>query len=135
MSDWWGVGEGVGLGSLANLLTAAPARRLRIGQTGITWGDDIEAAITDVSKLGFYGFETFGNVLEKWETQGGLRKILDSHNLPLISAYCSFNLIDPTKRKDEREKMRRWGAPLQKNCGHVPRFGPNRQPDANVHLN
>ena len=28
----------------------------------------METAIADVSRLGFYGFETFGNVLEKWES-------------------------------------------------------------------
>jgi len=113
----------IGLGTLAGTLSAATARPLKIGHTGITWGDDIETAITDVSKLGFYGFETFGNVLEKWEMQGGLRRVLDSHNLPLVSAYCSFNLTDPSKRKDELEKMRRWGTLLQKNGGHVTVLG------------
>ncbi|HVW86395.1 MAG TPA: sugar phosphate isomerase/epimerase [Bryobacteraceae bacterium] len=117
-----------GLGFLAGALEAAPSRGLQIGHTGITWGNDTEAAISDISRLGFYGFETFGNVLEKWETQGGLRKVLDDHNLPLISAYCSFNLIDPAKRKDELEKMRKWGLLLRKNGGHVTVLGPNSVP-------
>ncbi|MDQ1469190.1 MAG: inosose dehydratase [Bryobacterales bacterium] len=123
----------IGLGTgfvLAGTLTASPARQLKIGHTGITWGDDIETAITDVSGLGFYGFETFGNVLEKWEMQGGLRRVLDSHNLPLVSAYCSLNLIDTSKRKDELEKMRRWGTLLQKNGGYVAVLGPNSVPRA-----
>jgi inosose dehydratase len=126
-----GFGRFLGLATaLKASLGSTPLRPLKIGHTGITWGDDMETAIADVSKLGYYGFETFGNVLEKWETQGGLQKVLDSHRLPLISAYCSFNLVDATKRKDELEKMRRWGTLLQKNGGHVTVLGPNGVPRA-----
>ncbi len=57
---------------------AAPAfgaTRLKVGHTGITWGfrpADAEAAIKDVASLGFHGYESFGNVLEAWEKDGGL---------------------------------------------------------------
>lgn len=118
----------LGLGTIATGLSGA--QTVKIGHTGITWGEDMETAITDVSKLGFFGFETFGTTLEKWEAKGGLRKVLDGHNLPLVSAYCSFNLIDATKRKDELEKMRNWGTLLQKNGGHVAVLGPNGVPRA-----
>ncbi|MGO4211339.1 hypothetical protein AB4043_11010, partial [Terriglobus sp. YAF25] len=53
-------------------LFAAPARKLQIhiGYTGITWmNDQIEQAVDSVSSLGFYGFETFGDVLSKWKAQ------------------------------------------------------------------
>jgi inosose dehydratase len=123
-------GLSISLGSLADALNAAPARPLQIGHTGITWGEDVEGAISDVSKLGFYSFETFGSVLEKWEKQDGLRRVLDAHKLPLVSAYCSFNLIDPAKRRDELEKMRNWGLLLQKNGGNVAVLGPNSVPRA-----
>jgi inosose dehydratase len=123
-------GLSISLGSLADALNAAPARPLQIGHTGITWGDDVEGAISDVSKLGFYSFETFGSVLEKWEKQDGLRRVLDAHKLPLVSAYCSFNLIDPAKRRDELEKMRNWGLLLQKYGGNVAVLGPNSVPRA-----
>src|ERR1051326_6346221 len=72
----------------------APARKLKIGHTGITWGNDSVAAVRDVSSLGYYGFETFGNVLEKWDADTELHKKIADFKLPLISAYCSFNLID-----------------------------------------
>lgn len=114
----------------ASTLAATGEEQFRIGHTGITWGNDIERAITDVANLGYYGFETFGNVLEAWEERGGLRKVLDSHNLPLISGYCSFNLVDPTKRRDELEKMKRWGGLIKKNGGHVTVLGPNSVPRA-----
>ncbi len=52
-------------------------RKLKIGHTGITWGNDSEQAIKDISGLGYYGFETFGEVLEDWDKRGGLREILD----------------------------------------------------------
>src|ERR1700676_587296 len=86
-----------GLASSA-LAIAAPARHLKIGHTGITWGfkpDDAAVAIHDVASLGYEGYETFGEVLEAWEPRGGLKKILDENKLPLISAYCNFNLTEP----------------------------------------
>src|SRR5260370_21241053 len=95
--------------SLAGLtaLTSASAqskRRLKIGHTGITWGfkpEDASVAIHDVASLGYQGYETFGEVLEAWQTKGGLKAVLDENRLPLISAYCNVNLTDPTKRTDE----------------------------------
>ncbi len=90
-----------------------PARRLKIGHTGITWGNESEQAIKDISALGYYGFETFGEVLEDWDKRGGLRELLDAHHLPLISGYCTFNMVDPAKRKDELAKMALLGWPDQ----------------------
>jgi inosose dehydratase len=113
---------GVGLSAVSPLFSAT---KLKIGHTGITWGNDIELAIKDVSNLGFYGFETFGNVLEAWETHGGLAKVLEEHKLPLISAYCSCNLIDPSKRKEELEKMARRASLIKKCGGGVSVIGPN----------
>ena len=50
-------------------------RNIEIGHTGITWPSDVTQAITDTGTLDFYGFETFGDVLTKWESQGGLEPI------------------------------------------------------------
>ncbi len=44
---------------------AAPARRLKIGHTGITWGyrpENAEQAIKDIAATGYAGFESFGNL-------------------------------------------------------------------------
>jgi inosose dehydratase len=106
----------------------APARKLKIGHTGITWANDSEQAIKDISGLGYYGFETFGEVLEDWDKRGGLREILDAHHLPLISGYCTFNMVDPAKRKDELAKMAQWGGLIKKNGGNVAVLGPNGVP-------
>jgi len=64
--------------------------------TGITWSNDhVEDAVTGIASLGFYGFETFGDILVKWEDRGGLGIVLEKHKLALISGYCSINLTDP----------------------------------------
>src|SRR5262249_40579914 len=88
-------------------LSAAPARRLKIGHTGITWRGP-EEAIPDIAKLGYYGYETFGDVLESWEAKGGLKDLLATNSLPFISAYCGVNLTDPSQRKAEIEKLVKW---------------------------
>jgi len=110
------------------LLRAQTPRRLKAGHTGITWGfspADAEKAITDVASLGFHGYESFGNVLEAWESKGGLDKVLAAVTLPLRSAYCPVNLTDPTKRSEEVAKIVRWGGLIRKCGGTVAVIGPN----------
>jgi inosose dehydratase len=105
---------------------ASKKRDIEIGHTGITWPNDIAQAITDTGNLGFYGFETFGDVLTKWESQGGLEPILEQHHLPVISGYCTLNLTDSTRRKDEMDKALAW-AKLIKQCnGRIFVLGPNQ---------
>src|SRR5678815_2876389 len=85
-------------------LFAQSGRRLKIGHTGITWGfqpDDAPNAIKDVGSLGFWGYESFGNVIEAWEAKGGIGAVLQANKLSLRSAYCPVNLTDAAKRKDE----------------------------------
>src|ERR1035441_4749572 len=91
---------GFGLGSLAlPSAPGAPARRLKFGHTGIAWGyqnANAEQAIKDVASLGYYGFESFGNVIEGWEAQGGLGRVVGEAKVPLISAYRGVSLPDLT---------------------------------------
>jgi inosose dehydratase len=107
---------------------AQKPRRLKAGHTGITWGfspADAERAVKDVASLGFHGYESFGNVLEAWESKGGLDALLKSVNLPLRSAYCPVNLTEPARRKEEVAKMVRWGGLIRKCGGTVSVIGPN----------
>lgn len=104
------------------------ARHLKIGHTGITWGfqpADAEQAIQDVASLGYYGYESFGNVLESWEPKGGLDKILGAAGLGLRSAYCPVTLTDPDKRKAEVDKIVGWAKLIRKCGGSVAVIGPN----------
>ena len=116
---------GLGLGALAlPAVKGAPARRLKIGHTGITWRGP-EDAIKDIASLGYYGFEPFGNALEQYEARGGMGALLDQAKLPLISAYCGTNLTDETRRSAEIEKMVRWGKIIKKYGGTTVVIGPN----------
>jgi inosose dehydratase len=104
-----------------------PPRRLKAGHTGITWGfkpADAEGAIKDVASLGFHCYESFGSVLDAWEKDGGLDRLLNAVKLPLRSAYCPVNLLDPSKRSDEVAKMVRWGNLIKKCGGSVSVIGP-----------
>jgi inosose dehydratase len=85
----------------------------------------VEAAITDVSGLGFYGIELFGNQIEAMEAHGGVGALLEKHKLPLISAYCSTNLSDPAARKGAIEQTLLWARLVKKYNGKVVVVGPN----------
>jgi inosose dehydratase len=120
---------GMGAAAMASPidLLAAKKRKIKIGHTGITWSNkNIEEAISEVSSEGFYGFETFGEVFDAWESKpGGLGAVLQAKNLPLISAYCGMNLTDPEKRKDEVAKAVRWAGIVKKYGGEITVIGPN----------
>jgi inosose dehydratase len=106
----------------------AATRRLKVGHTGITWGfapADAEGAIADVGRLGFHGYESFGDVLEAWEKNGGLKRVLDANQLPLRSAYCPVNLTDPSRRKEQIDTLVRWSKLIRAAGGSVAVIGPN----------
>jgi inosose dehydratase len=117
---------GVATAALPTSLSAKKKRNIQIGHTGITWPNDVTQAITDTGTLGFYGFETFGDVLTKYESQGGLEAALEQHHLPLISGYCTVNLTDSEKRKDEMEKAVAWAKLIKKYNGRIFVLGPNQ---------
>jgi inosose dehydratase len=113
--------------ALPSELFAAKFHNIHIGHTGITWrNSDVDQAIRAVGKLGFYGFETFGDVLAKKESDGGYESLLAESHLPLISAYCTLNLTDPEKRKDEIAKAVSWAKLIKKYNGKVFVLGPNQ---------
>jgi inosose dehydratase len=116
------------LGSALERRAAPPTRKLKVGHTGITWGfkpEDAARAIPDVGSLGYQGYESFGEVLEAWESKGGLKAVLDANRTPLISAYCNANLTDPAKRKDEIAKNVRWAKLIKSAGGVTAVVGPN----------
>jgi inosose dehydratase len=113
----------------ASLFAAAKFRDIPIGYTGITWpNSQVADAIATVSKLGFYGFETFGDVLVQWEDKGGLAPVLKQNHIPLISGYCTLNLTDPSKRQETLDKAVQWSKLIKKNGGRIFVLGPNPVP-------
>jgi inosose dehydratase len=115
--------------SAACCASAAPARRLKIGQTSINWGSraaDAEPGIRDSAKLGYWGYEALGGNLEALEAaEGGLGRILDQYKMPLPSTYFNVNISDPAVRKTEVEKAVRWGKIVKKYGGRIGVLGPN----------
>jgi inosose dehydratase len=121
-------GAGVAAALADSRAARAASRRLKVGHTGITWGfapADAERAIADVGGLGFHGYESFGDVLEAWEKNGGLKRVLDANRLPLRSAYCPVNLTDPNRRKSEIDTLVRWARLIRSGGGSVAVIGPN----------
>ena len=117
----------MGIGSAAfHVLRAAPARRLQIGYTCITWGsfpgragaaDTVEAALKDISSLGFWGFETFPELLEDLDSRDALKPLIDHYKVPLISGYLVINVTDPSAAKDSLAKVIRLGKVIKKYNG------------------
>ncbi|MBT9330816.1 sugar phosphate isomerase/epimerase family protein [Paracidobacterium acidisoli] len=117
----------VAAATLPETLFAATHRNIHIGHTGITWlNSQVEQAIQDVAKLGFYGFETFGEVLAAEEAKGGIGRVLEQNKIPLISGYCTLNLTDPEKRRDEMAKAVAWCKLIKKYNGRIFVLGPNQ---------
>lgn len=110
-------------------LLAASLRNIPIGHTGITWpNSQIEDAIGTCSKLGFYGFETFGDVLVQWEDKGGLEPVFSRNHIPLISGYCTLNLTDASRRQETIDKAINWARLIKKTGGRIFVLGPNPVP-------
>lgn len=123
-----GVAGSAAISAMPSTLSAQSGRRLKIGHTGITWGfapKDAEKAITDVGSLGYWGFESFGNVLEAWDATYGLERILEANTIGLRSAYCPVNLTSPDVRAAEVAKLVKWANLIKKLGGHIAVIGPN----------
>jgi inosose dehydratase len=127
---------GLAAASLPDAGAQAPARKLHIGHTSITWlsfggssagrgaavanpgaaaavsggplvdAAQIETIVRDISSLGFWGVEVFGNVGPALEPRGGLGQLLQQyHSLPLISIVASPECGDPAGLKESIQIM------------------------------
>lgn len=118
---------------LPALLAAAPARKLKIGHTCITWGsfprktDDttLEPALKDISAEGFWAFETFPEILDNWDKRGLLSGLMDKYKVPLRSGYITGDLLDASKRKEEIERIVKLTNVVKKLGGTFVVLAPN----------
>ncbi|RPI09488.1 MAG: sugar phosphate isomerase/epimerase, partial [Acidobacteriales bacterium] len=116
----------LGLSAAAVPALAATERKIKIGHTCITWGTfpraqtfaTLETAMKDIAETGFWGFETFPEVLEGWDAKGTLQGLIDRYKLPLTSAYFRINVTDPTLMKDNVAQTVRLGKIVKKYGGH-----------------
>jgi inosose dehydratase len=113
-------------GLAAGSALAATPRNLKIGHTCITWGTfprgaeasaTLEPAVKDIASLGYYGFETFPEVLEDWDKRDALAPLLEKYKLPLTSGYIRINVTDPTKAKESLEGVIRLGKVIKRYGG------------------
>jgi len=120
-----------GLGCVSALVNpsfaaAEASKKSDIGATFILWGYDarvLEPAVRDLSQLGFHAFETFGEVLEKYENEkGGLQPIIDKYNIPLISGFCNGDVVNPEKFQQQKDNFHRWCKLVKKYGGKVIEF-------------
>lgn len=113
-----------GLGAAAlPVLIGAPAPRLKIGHTCLTWNagprtpEKLEEAVGDIAELGFHSWETFAEVLETWDNNGKLAGLIERYRVPLTSGYFTTNVIDPSARKENLEKATRFAKIIKKYGG------------------
>jgi len=104
------------------------AKKSKIGATFILWGygaDDLEPSLSDMANLGYHSFETFGHVIQEWEDKrGGFKQVVEKHGVPIVSAFCATDVLDPSKRESERKKLERWAQLLKQNGGKVIEYCP-----------
>lgn len=105
------------------------AKKFEIGATFILWGygvDNLEPALKDISSLGFHSFETFGHVIQGWqEKNGDFKQLMETYKVPLISAFCMTDVLDPSKRKEEVEKLITWSKLVKANGGKLIEYCPS----------
>ena len=110
-----------------------PTRKLKIGHTCITWGTfprpeaaaTLDAALKDISAEGFWSYETFPEVLDYWDQKGELVPLMKKYPVPLQSCYITPNLLDPSKRKEEIDRVIRLSKIVQKFKGTYIVLAPN----------
>lgn len=106
---------------------AEKSRTVHIGHTGITWlNQDQREAIRQIGSFGFYGYETFSQVLEQFDASGDLDALLEQNHVPLISGYCTINLTNTSKRSEELAKAVKWARLIKKYKGRIFVLGPNQ---------
>jgi len=126
---------------------APPARKLRIGHTGITWNvfpqnerrpdanAKLEDFVRDVASQGFDGFECFPQNLEAWDEKGQLTELIEKYKLPLTSAYFSPNVVDATKRKETLADVIKHAKIIKKYGGRFMVLAPGGGRGANYDFN
>ena len=104
-------------------------KKFEVGATFILWGygaDNLEVALQDIKDLGYHSFETFGHVIAEWEdNRGGFKEVVEKNGVPIVSAFCMTDVLDPSKRKEEIKKLERWTRLLKSSGGKVIEYCPS----------
>jgi inosose dehydratase len=109
---WLSFGGGGRRGAAGAKTGAAPAGRAPAGVSGGPPVDPavVETLIRDISSLGFWGVEVFGNAPVEMQGDGAFGQLLHKYNnLPLISIVSSPDCGDPAKLKESIQLMTEQG--------------------------
>jgi inosose dehydratase len=121
---------GLGAAALPSTL-GAQARKQKIGCTSLIWGavprtpENFEPALRDMAALGYHKAETFASIVEDWDKKGTLRDLLAKYSVPLVSAYSTVKLTDPSTRKEDLAELIRRGKILKQYGGRFMVLAPN----------
>lgn len=99
-------------------------KKLKIGISTLAWNvnpnsvDNFEAAIKDTAELGYWSFETVSPMIEAFDKDGTLARLIEKYKVPLKAGFIDVNVTDPSVRKDNIEKVIRIGKLVKKNGGN-----------------
>lgn len=113
-------------------------KNIKIGLSTLAWNvstsssDNFAMALKDASELGYWSFETVSPIIEAYDKDGTLARLIDQHKVPLKAGYIDVNVTDPTVRKDNIEKVTRVAKLVKKYGGNYVVLSGNgrRQPGA-----
>ena len=146
----------LGLGAASwSQISAQKPRKLPIGHTGITWMtsgggaarggaaggpavnvDQIETTVRDISGLGYYGVELFGDAVAGMEAYGGVGRLLQKYNnLPLIAIVASPNCGAPARLKESIQTMVEQATAAKKQGARIVLMNATGRRDANYSFN
>src|SRR4029077_20095134 len=119
------VALGLGVAALPALKAQTPAgpKKVKIGVSTLAWNvsttsvDTFEQALKDISELGYSGFETVSPILEAYDANGMLPKLMDKYHIVLKAGYLGTNVTDPSLRKENVTKAITVGKLIKKYGG------------------
>jgi inosose dehydratase len=94
----------VALPAFLRVAPRTPSRAgTRFGYAAITWGGRDEAAIDDISSLGFGGVQLRLSAVERWGARpAALRELLAGRKLSFVALSSGTLSLDPAAERDER---------------------------------
>ena len=103
--------------------TPSGPKKVKIGVSTLAWNvsttsvDTFEQSLKDISELGYSGFETVSPILEAYDANGMLPKLMDKYHILLKAGYLGTNVTDPSLRKDNVAKAISVGKLIKKYGG------------------
>ncbi len=114
----------IGLGAAALPLARAQAvKKVKIGVSTLAWNvspnstDNFEQALKDISELGYSGFETVSPMIEAFDANGAMTRLMDKYHISLKAGYLGTNVTDPALRKENVAKAISVGKLIKKYGG------------------